>query len=486
MSQILITDEFKEALDIMQNPRENCLFISGKAGTGKSTLLKEFISRKTNKKFAILAPTGIAAMNVRGSTIHSFFKFPPLYLGDIQSFYRKAPTLKVLRNLEMLIIDEISMVRVDLMDAIDRSLRQNRNENIPFGGVQIIFIGDLLQLPPVVGPEEKTKIKKQFSGEFFFDAPVMKEIQFKFVSLERIFRQDKKENDFKEALNRIREKKHINEDLHLINKNILPLKKRLSWWKKIIAFLYKVFSLGKNDLFEKWSVVNENNIMKISPKNREVYDINRKNYVQLNSKEYIFKAVITGKLKEDSFEWDKMTEQEQFLNLKNIVPAPYILKVKEGAKIMMTNNDPNKRWVNGSLGEIIKITDEYLTVNLSGRIYELQKEKFETAKYEWNDVIRDIEKKIESTYTQFPIQLAWAITIHKSQGLSFDKMILENSSKMFADGQLYVALSRCRRLDTLYIRKPISSEEVMANERVIRFYKSLSKMGGKIKSISVF
>jgi ATP-dependent DNA helicase PIF1 len=476
--KIKITPEFKKSLHIMQNSWDH-LFISGKAGTGKSTLLTEFTKREYKKKYAIVAPTGIAAMNVKGSTIHKFFRFPPLDMINIETYHISRKNEKVLNTIEMLIIDEISMVRVDMLDAIDRSLRKNRKNDIPFGGVQMIFIGDLLQLPPVINnknkPLEKLLINK-FKGIWFFNAPVFKEVKYKFISLEKIFRQNENEGIFKDTLNNIREGKYTAKDLHLINNNTPPFIRKLSVSEKILVFLHKIITFGNSQLMEKWNKVDESNIMKVCSNNEDVYSINKNCYKKLAEKEYVFNAKLEGELKKESKnkQWFELEEKEQFLKLKDKLPAPIILKIKKGSKIMMINNDISNRWANGSLGIIIQILDNSIIIRLDGdnKNIEVEKEVFETIKYEKDEETGKLKKMIESKYTQFPFRLSWAITIHKSQGLSFNAMILENRSKMFAEGQIYVALSRCKSIKSLYIRKCISSNEILVNQEVLKFYKN--------------
>lgn len=325
MKHIVLTEDFNLALDLLENTREN-IFISGKAGTGKSTLLKEATKRVGKRKYAVVAPTGIAAMNACGETIHSFFKINPTdFLPETEAKFRRNPTNKILKNLNLLIVDEVSMLRVDLFDFMDRLLQVHKNNSLPFGGVQVILFGDLFQIPPVVPSSDEKKIKPYFDGYFFFNSPAYKKMNFRIIDLKTIFRQNKDEGNFKEALNNIRVGDNLSHSLDFINTRRLPIKKNLTSAQKFLSFFYKFFQ--KKDLYEKWEKINEDEIMKIAPKNETVFSINKEHYEKINEKEFVFKAILSGEIvkRKEREGWEKMTDYQRFVKVDKTQPRGHFL-----------------------------------------------------------------------------------------------------------------------------------------------------------------
>lgn len=428
--QLILTDEFKEIIDILNNTSDS-VFITGKAGTGKSSLLNHFI-RKTNKKYIVLAPTGIAALNVSGQTIHSFFRFKPNIIDptDIQPDYVRA---ELFRKLEMVIIDEISMVRSDLMNGVDIALRKNRNRlNEPFGGVQMVLIGDLFQLPPVLTPNDRDKILTKYSGQYFFDAPVFSDFNYHFKQLTKIFRQSEEEEEFKKLLNNVRSNKVQFDDMALLN------------------------SRHKDNAGEQ-----ENSIF-LTTRRDIARNINKEKLESLAGEEYIFNGELLGKYIQLR---DKSEE-----DLENKLPAPYKLKLKKNAQIMMLKNDSGKRWVNGSIGKIEKLDHEKIEVNINGLKYQVEKENWKEVEYVLNKETGEFDEKIIASFTQYPIQLSYAMTIHKSQGKTFDKITVDVGTGAFAHGQVYVALSRCKSLSGIILNNPIRNNDIIVDPRVVDFY----------------
>ena len=431
-SQLIITDEFKDILYLLNNSN-NSVFITGKAGTGKSSLLRYFI-KNTRKKNIVLAPTGVAALNVGGQTIHSFFRFPPSIINptQIQSDYVRAELFK---NLQMVIIDEISMVRADLMNGIDIALRKNRNRpNDAFGGVQMVFIGDLFQLPPVLKDKEREKILQDFGGQYFFDANVFKTFTYEFKELTIIFRQTNEQPEFKNLLNRVRNNDVQYDDMVLLNSR------------------------------HRDNVGEHTNSIFLTTRRDIARSINNDKLENLSGQKYTYTGILSGKylkLKEESEE-----------KLEDKLPAPYKLELKKDAQIMMLKNDSGKRWVNGTIGIVDKLEHDSITVRIDGNKYKIEKETWNEVEYVLNKETKEIEPKINAGFSQFPLQLSYAMTIHKSQGKSFDKITLDIGSGAFAHGQVYVALSRCRTLNGIVLSNQIKNSDIIVDPRVIEFYKT--------------
>jgi len=416
-----MTPELSKVLSLMENSKEH-LFITGKAGTGKTVLLQYF-KEKTKKKIVVVAPTGVAALNVGGSTIHSFFQFPPRLLRREDAHEKIPKKRKLFHSLDALIVDEVSMVRADIMDAIDHSLRTNRNRlHEPFGGVQMIFFGDLYQLPPVVvGLELRRYFADKYESPFFFSADVIRQIQLSKIELHRVFRQT--DPQFINLLNKVRNNQLSPTDLQALNDR----------FNSEAAF-------GKDEL-----------AINLTSTNNRASIINEDRLNTLASCKYYFNATITGDF-----------------DLKSC-PTHRRLCLKEGAQVMMVKNDPNKRWVNGSLGVIKKLSQNSIEVSFGGISYPIEQMTWERIDYEYNPQEGKIEPVEVGTFRQYPIKLAWAITIHKSQGKTFEKEIIDLRDRAFEYGQVYVALSRCTSLQGIQLTTPLKSNDIRLDNRVVDF-----------------
>ncbi len=415
---LVITEEFQSAFDLMENTSK-CAYITGKAGTGKSTLLTYF-RKKTKKNVIVLAPTGIAAINVEGSTIHSFFRFAP-QLVEKHSITRDFTRQDLFDKIEMIVIDEISMVRADLLDGIDYSLRINRKNDLPFG-VQMIFFGDLYQLPPVVvGKDLIDYFEEHFGGFYFFNAKIFDEISFDYIELQKIFRQ--KDEDFKNILNSIRENRVTATELSLLNQRFNP-----------------------NHIYSSNDVS-----LTLSTTNKIAEDINQERMNNLTSKEFSYTAIITGKFDKSSY------------------PTDSNLVLKKGVQIMMLKNDSQKRWVNGTLGIVKNLTENEVEVEIDGTSSSIEKATWEVIEYQYNKEEKKIEAIVTGSFTQFALKLAWAITIHKSQGQTFENVVINLGNGAFAHGQTYVALSRCTSLEGITLKTQIRQRDIILDPKVAKF-----------------
>lgn len=416
---IELTDEFKEALAVMENTREH-VFITGKAGTGKSTLLKHFC-KNTSKKIAVLAPTGISAINIKGSTLHSFFLFP-FGVVEEKKVHLVRKKIELFKNLETIVIDEISMVRSDIMNAIDYSLRINTgNRSLPFGGVQVIMFGDLYQLPPVVRGEEVNYLRDRYRGQYFFNAPVFKEVELKKMLLTKIFRQ--KSGDFKELLNKVREKKMTVQDFRQLNSRHCEIAKD-----------------------RKPAII-------LATTNNIVNEINEKRLALIELPEYVYEATTSGKFFEKDY------------------PADYFLRLKVGSQVMVLKNDSAKkrRWVNGTLGVVEELGSNHIKINIDGLIYQMLREEWEIYDYKYDRMNKKIVKTSVGSFMQYPLKLAWAVTIHKSQGKTFDRVIIDLGRGAFSHGQTYVALSRCRDFENIYLKRPVRDNDIILDREIDAF-----------------
>jgi ATP-dependent DNA helicase PIF1 len=424
VEEIELSPEFLRALDILQNSTDN-LFITGKAGTGKSTFL-EYFRKQTKKNVAVLAPTGVAALNVKGQTIHSFFKFKPhLLTKDSIKIKRDR---KLFSKLDMLIIDEISMVRADVFDAIEYFLRLNGpKQGQPFGGVQICVIGDLYQLSPIVSYAEREIFHQLYKTPFFFSSDAFALANFGVVELKKIYRQS--EGDFIEALNKIRTGDSGRATIDFINQRY-----------------------GKAGLEADTQVV-------LTTTNLIADSINSRKLAELSTPEYIYQGTLTGDFGLDN---DKL-------------PAPQTLRLKVGAQVMFTKNHQSKRWVNGTIGIVTSLTAKEIVVTTkkNDKIYSytVEKETWETVRYSYDEALSTINEEVKGEYSQYPLTPAWGITIHKSQGKTLESVVLDLGSGAFAPGQLYVALSRCRTFDNITLKNPISPRDVRCDINVVNFSK---------------
>jgi ATP-dependent DNA helicase PIF1 len=421
--ELEFTKEFSQAFELMEK-NHPCVFITGKAGTGKSTLL-DYFKRNTQKKIAVLAPTGVAALNVGGVTLHSFFRLAPRPIHpDELKPVRAKKRRKLYQSFDIIVIDEISMVRADMMDVIDRFMRLNgRQANQPFGGVQMIFIGDLFQLPPVVSSDEEAKLfSSTYQSPFFFSAKVFDEMDMAFVELTKVYRQ--KEQTFLDLLNTIRNNQAGPKDIEAINQRYQPQ-----------------FEADINDYY-----------ITLTTTNQLAAQINTAHLEKLSTRLHQFEGEIKGKFEQST------------------LPTESTLSLKEGAQIMFVKNDSDWRWVNGTLGRIKKIKRDEIQVETSTKqIFTVKKVKWEILTYQFDDKTQTVSTDVIGSFTQYPLKLAWAMTIHKSQGKQFDRVIIDLGWGAFAHGQLYVALSRCKTLDGLILKKPVRPKDVIVDNRVIDF-----------------
>lgn len=433
----LDNEGFKKALQIVQFTH-NSLFLTGKAGTGKSTFLK-YIASTTKKKHIILAPTGIAAINDGGTTLHSFFKLPfhPLLPNDQQYSVRhirqtlkyNGEKSKLIREVELIIIDEISMVRADMIDFIDKILRiYNRNMKEAFGGKQMLFVGDVYQLEPVLKAEDRKLLQNFYPSNYFFDAKVFQQFPLVSIELSKVYRQT--DPTFISILDRIRTNNTSESDLSLLNQHVQETDQ-------------------ENDTNDKMSIT-------LSTRRDTVDWINAQELDKLPDEAVTFNGNITGEFPESS------------------LPTSMELSLKVGAQIMFIKNDSEKQWVNGTIGVIIGIDEDggllYIHTE-DGESLQVQREMWENIRYHFNEQEQKIEEELIGTFVQFPIKLAWAITVHKSQGLTFKNVVIDFSGGVFAGGQAYVALSRCTRLEGITLREPIKRKDIFVKSEVANFAK---------------
>lgn len=441
MSAIDFNNEMFQLAANLVNQTNRNIFLTGKAGTGKTTFLK-YIKENCIKQIAVTAPTGVAAINAGGATIHSFFQLPlSPFIPEAKGFMQNNDIVnkhsllgrmrlnkekrKILQQLELLIIDEISMVRCDMLDAIDTVLKHFRYRyNEPFGGVQVLFIGDMFQLPPVM-PDEEWKLLSQFyKSVYFFDSQIMQQFPPVHIEFKKIYRQS--DSTFINVLNEVRHNNLSNEGLQLLNSRYDP-------W----------FELNGNDGYIFLTTHNfqsdKTNITELS---------------KLKAKTFAFKAEIKGEFNEKAY------------------PADELLELKVGAQVMFIKNDKEKikRYFNGKIGVITKIEDDKILVLCKNddEAIEVHKEVWENIRYSLNVQTQQLEEEVIGTFTQFPLRLAWAITIHKSQGLTFDKAVID-AGRAFAAGQVYVALSRCTTLNGIVLKSQINETGLKTDERIIQF-----------------
>ena len=420
-----LSDDFNYALDLLEKTRKS-MFITGRAGTGKSTLLRLF-RKSTRKKTVVLAPTGIAALNVKGQTIHSFFGFPPR--PDFQDHINKRRNRSLYKKMEVLIIDEISMVRADIIDGINRFLQINRENSLPFGGVQMVFFGDLFQLPPVVAsPEEKMLFQSYYESPYFFSGKVYTEDGFEMEMLElrKVYRQEARQ--FIRLLDAVRTNRIDYDDLEDLNERHLP-----------------DFEL-------------EDYYITLSTRNSIVNRINARQLERLDAPNFKYLASVTGKFENRLF------------------PTEQILQLKVGAQVMFIKNDPERHFVNGTIGKVISLSEDVIKVEVEDfseekEVIEVTKMDWEVLKYKTNVAnSKAIETEVIGTFTQYPLRLAWAITIHKSQGKTFDKVIIDLGRGAFEHGQTYVALSRCRTLEGIVLKQALRAQDVQVDDIIVEFY----------------
>ena len=423
-----VNSELNTAWDIIENTDSN-LFLTGKAGTGKTTFLKK-LREKSRKNILVLAPTGIAAINASGATIHSFFQFPlsPFVPGqgfissDKRFLMLGMSKRSLLQSVSLLVIDEVSMVRPDIIDAIDNSLRKIRRSSRPFGGVQLLLIGDLRQLPPVLRDEEWKLLSPHYQSPYFYESIALKNAGFQIVELTMVYRQ--RDQEYVDILNKIRDGIIDNASLKKLNETCLMK-----------------------------APLNEEGYIRLTTHNQHCARINNERLNSLSGETFVYDAEVEGKFPESSY------------------PADYKLRLKVGAQVIFVKNDlgAERRFYNGLIGTVVSLSEEKVRVRIpNGKVVDVVRVEWENLGFTKNEVTGKIEQKVEGVFRQFPLQLAWAITIHKSQGLTFDKAIID-ASNSFAPGQTYVALSRCRNMDGLKLERPISMHSVITDHHVSHF-----------------
>ncbi|MFO7256684.1 MAG: AAA family ATPase [Bacteroidota bacterium] len=417
------------------------IFLTGKAGTGKTTFLRNLASR-THKPFVVVAPTGIAALNAGGVTIHSQFLLPlgsfipgrnmPYNVGENSNFYttdtliRRHPLnsarKQILRSIELLVIDEVSMLRADLLDAVDARLRSARgNYREPFGGVQLLLIGDLYQLPPVVKGSEAEVLKEYYPSPWFYESRALRQAGFVYIELDKIYRQQ--DADFIRLLNNLRNNTLTHDDIELLNAHVRESDEDFS------------------------------DVITLTTHNFKADSMNREALSRLEGKSHFFEAKVDGEFPE------------------HIYPVHYKLELKEGAQIMFVRNDSEgNAYYNGKLAKVSRISGNKVEVVMadSGETYELKRERWENKRYAMDADSRDLKEEVIGSFEQYPVRLAWAITVHKSQGLTFDRAVID-VKQAFADGQVYVALSRLRSLDGLILRERVSPSVISTDKSVVSF-----------------
>ena len=412
------------------------LFLTGKAGTGKTTFLRR-LKEQSPKRMVILAPTGIAAINAGGVTIHSFFQLsfapfvPETTFNSSQTHYRFSKEKRnIIRSMDLLVIDEISMVRADLLDAIDSALRRYRDREKPFGGVQLLMIGDLQQLAPVVKENEWEMLKNYYETPYFFASRALRETVYMTIELKTVYRQS--DTFFLSLLNKIRENQADNEVLNELNRRYQP-----------------GFRPRK-----------EEGYIRLTTHNYQAQKVNDNELASLPGQTYSFRAEIDGTFPE------------------YLYPADEVLTIKAGAQIMFLKNDPSseKRYYNGMIGEVAAVNDAGMIVRGkdNGNEFQLLPEEWGNYKYVLNEETKEITEEIEGTFRQYPIRLAWAITIHKSQGLTFERAIID-ARNSFAHGQTYVALSRCKTLEGMVLESPLRREAIISDSTVDNFTKEVER-----------
>lgn len=426
--------EFQDALQLITHTRQS-VFLTGKAGTGKSTFLK-YICNHTKKKYVVLAPTGIAAINAGGVTLHSFFKLPfrpmlpddpdlSLSHGRIFEFFKyPKEKRKIIAEVDLIIIDEISMVRADIIDCVDRILRvYSGNMRLPFGGKQLLFVGDVFQLEPVVPSDQKEILSLFYASPFFFSARVFKDINLVPIELQKVYRQT--DSVFINILDRIRNNAARKQELDTLNGRYFP----------------------------SFEPQNEDMYITLATRRDQVDFINEKKLAELPGEEYVSVGKIEGDFPESS------------------LPTQLNLSIKEQAQVIFIDNDYERRWVNGTIGMVSGIDENgnvYVLLE-SGVEHLVEPTSWRNYKYKYNEKEKRIEEEIVGTFEQLPIRLAWAITVHKSQGLTFSRVVVDLTGRVFAGGQTYVALSRCTSLEGLVLKSKISSRDIFIRKEIVEF-----------------
>ena len=418
-------NELLTAWDFVENTGRS-IFLTGKAGTGKTTFLRT-VMQQSRKRPIVVAPTGVAAINAGGVTIHSFFQLPfsPYVPGaKVESkFDFSREKRKIIASIDLLIIDEISMVRADLLDAIDAVLRRFRDHNLPFGGVQLLLIGDLAQLTPVVTPEDERLLKPYYDTPYIFGSKALQQIDYVTIQLEHVYRQQ--DESFIKILNEVRNGHPSAEALAQLNSRAI--------------------------LNSQFSILNSQLAIRLTTHNHLANYYNESELQKLPGRSYSYRAEIKGTFPDYSY------------------PTAETLELKVGAQVMFVKNDPSGEhlYYNGRIGRVMEASEKHLTVYCEGdaNAIEVEPLEWENTRYTLNEVTREIESEVQGTFKQLPLRLAWAITIHKSQGLTFDHAIID-ANQSFAPGQVYVALSRCRTLEGLTLATPLEARSIINDQRV--------------------
>ena len=426
-----LTDEFQQVLDLLGVESPRLLFVTGSAGTGKSTLI-DVLRAELDRNLVVVAPTGVAALNVRGQTIHSFFQLPP---GPQPRARRiQGPGRDVIAKMDILVIDEVSMVRADLLDAIDDALRVNTGrQNAPFGGKAVVLIGDMHQLPPVIaGAEENRLFESSYESPYFFSAMCLARQPLRTVTLTRSFRQS--DEHFVSLLDNIRVGRDLEDTVVALNESVGEVA----------------------DDPERRLV--------LTPVNVRARRFNEQQLARLPGREWRYAGEVDG-------DW---------LENESQLPSPSDLRLKVDAQVMFTKNGPD--WVNGTLGRVLDMDEESIEVELvseahQGMIVGVERESWERYRYNWDEKKSRVESEVVGSYTQFPFILAWAVTIHKAQGLTLDHINIDLGRGMFAPGQAYVALSRCRTLAGISFNRPLSTADVKSDPVIQAFYRRIADDG---------
>lgn len=442
-SDITVTPEYTRVMNYLDDPSVRLIFVTGGAGSGKSTLIKHIV--KTRRQVTpVVAPTGIAALTICGSTIHSFFKIPVINDGEIYissvltSVLGKKQDWSLFSRLDLIIIDEISMVRCDLLDAIDHVLRSVTKRDELFGGIKMLFVGDLFQLPPILKPKQSTANllnAKGYQDKYFFNAKCFKEQDTEYVKLTTSFRHQ--DPDFMSLLNNIRQGKNLTTTLLMINRQHVP------------------GEIGDQHLT-------------VTARNAEADEINITKLSDIPHPEELFSAIVTG-----SFKYKDKTGEN--------LPAPYHLTVKKGAMVMFTKNDISGRWVNGSIGIVTDIDRSgnipailVSTPPESKTTFRVTPEKWEEYGYHYDFNNENVVREDIGAYEQYPLRLAWAITIHKCQSLTLEKITIDlGGGGAFEEGQTYVALSRCKSLQGICLKRPLREADIKVSDKILQFYECL-------------
>ncbi len=424
--------EFQDAWDVLQHTHRS-VFLTGKAGTGKSTFLR-FIRDNINKKTVVLAPTGIAAVNVGGQTMHSFFKIPfkPM-LPDDPDYANPArmrkmlrytkEKVKLIRELDLIIIDEISMVRADIIDFVDRVLRvYSGNMREPFGGKQLLLVGDIFQLEPVVTHDTRDILRRYYQNFFFFNGRAFEQINLVSIELRKIYRQSN--NDFIALLDRVRINRATPADIACLNQRCNP----------------------------DYQELNDGFAITLATRRDTVDSINDEHMKSLKTPEFVYEGVIEGDFPENS------------------LPTSLNLVLKEGAQVIFIRNDKMGRWCNGTIGKVTRLSDSSVFVALeNGSEMRVEWEVWENMQYSYNEKEKKVEEKVLGSFSQIPIKPAWALTVHRSQGLTFNHVVIDFAGGAFTGGQTYVALSRCTSLEGITLLKPLSDRDIIVNPAVVEF-----------------